>query len=132
MNSRNTFSGFLMGLGGGVAVAVAVWLLVIKPREAPAPQPATATAALPAPAAQEMMPPDPPPVSQAELAAAPRITAAEAKALAEAGRAVFIDVRDIESYRAGHVPGALQIPLQYVPGEIPWFPKDRKLVPYCT
>lgn len=130
MSAPASRNGFLMGLGAGIAVALAVWLLVVRPREASAPQPATAT--VPAPAVTEMMPPDPPPVSQAELAAAPRISASEAKALADAGRAVFIDVRDVESYRAGHIPGALQIPLQYVPGEIPWFPKDRKLIPYCT
>lgn len=132
MSAPGTRNGFLMGLAAGVIIAAAVWLLVLQRPKAPAPQPAPVTATVPAPSAPEAMPPDPPPVSEAEMAAAPRITAVEAKALADADRAVFIDVRDVESYRAGHIPGALQIPLQYVPGEIPWFPKDRRLIPYCT
>jgi len=56
----------------------------------------------------------------------------EAQQLFAEGRAVVIDVRDIESYRAGHVPGALQIPLGYVVGELPHFARDRRLIAYCT
>lgn len=67
-----------------------------------------------------------------ELQSVPRITAVEARQLVADERAVVIDVRDIESYRAGHVPGALQIPLGYVVGELPHFARGRRLIAYCT
>lgn len=76
--------------------------------------------------------PQMPPVSEIDIAQVRRIDAQETKRLLDAGEAITIDVRDVQSYVAGHVPGALQIPLQYVPGEIPWFPRDKTIITYCT
>lgn len=67
-----------------------------------------------------------------ELQSVPRVRATDARRLVEEEQAVIIDVRDIESYRTGHVPGALQIPLGFVQGELPHFPRDRRLIAYCT
>ena len=42
----------------------------------------------------------------------PRIGIEEAKAAYDAGAAVFVDVRDVESFNGGHIEGALSIPLE--------------------
>lgn len=72
------------------------------------------------------------PLSPAEVAMADRIDVSEVKRMLDEGSAITIDVRDVDSYAAGHIPGALQIPLQYVAGEVPWFPRDRMIITYCT
>lgn len=61
-----------------------------------------------------------------------RITPAEAKELAAAGKAIFLDVRSIEQYKATHVADALHIPVTLVQGEIPYLPKDKMIITYCT
>lgn len=63
---------------------------------------------------------------------------AEAGDLFQSGAAAFIDSRGAEEYAAGHVPGALSVPLQEArEGAIPVGPEalglgpDRALVVYC-
>lgn len=127
-------AGFLLGIVAGLAIVAAVWFAYQAGKESGA-APVAAAPAPSAPAAQSQgspAPPPPPEFTEAEVAAADRIDAAEAKQLVDAGGAAVIDVRDPQSYAAGHVPGALQIPLAYVQGELPWFPRDRKLIFYCT
>jgi rhodanese-related sulfurtransferase len=65
-------------------------------------------------------------------AATPFIEQAEAKGLHDANAATVLDVRDVDAYTAAHIPGALQIPLSRVEGEIPYFPKDKPVIAYCT
>lgn len=90
----------------------------------------------------------PEPVAQAAaaapLAAAPaadhqhvegefeRITIDELKPLVDSGQATVIDVRSMEQYLAAHIPGSLHIPVARVEGEIPYLPKDKLIVTYCT
>jgi len=75
------------------------------------------------------LPPAPEP-TPAELASVPRTPTSE---LAQKlGAVTVIDVRDADSYIAGHVAGAMHIPLQYLPGEVPYLPKDKPIVTYCT
>ncbi|HEV8436049.1 MAG TPA: rhodanese-like domain-containing protein [Thermoanaerobaculia bacterium] len=50
----------------------------------------------------------------------------------EAKSLTIIDVRDADSYKERHIPGALHIPLAYIAGEIPYLPKDKPIVTYCT
>ena len=47
------------------------------------------------------------------------------------GRVTLLDVRPSEEYRAGHLPGALSIPLSEIPGRLRDLPRDRELVVYC-
>ncbi|HEX7705999.1 MAG TPA: rhodanese-like domain-containing protein [Thermoanaerobaculia bacterium] len=60
------------------------------------------------------------------------ITAAELKAGLDRNEIVVIDVRSIEQYKASHIPGSLHIPVPRVEGEIPYMPKDKTFVTYCT
>jgi rhodanese-related sulfurtransferase len=43
-----------------------------------------------------------------------------------------IDVRDVDAYLAGHIEGALQIPLSYIAGEVPYLRRGKPIVTYCT
>ncbi len=120
---------WVLGFVLGAAVVGTIWIAV---RRSPAPP---QQAVMPAPAAAPQQQPaaaPPMPEISPEVANAPRISAEELKAKLDKGEAVTIDVRTIDDFTAGHIPGALQIPLQYVQGEIPWFPKDKMLVTYCT
>ena len=44
---------------------------------------------------------------------------------------LVVDVRPAEEYRAGHVPGALSIPLIELEGRLRELPSDREIVAYC-
>ena len=47
------------------------------------------------------------------------------------GEAVVVDVRPSEEYRAGHIPGALSIPIAELRKRLRELPTDREIVAYC-
>ncbi len=47
------------------------------------------------------------------------------------GDAILIDVRPREEYVAGHLPGALSVPLDELASRLKEFGKDREVVAYC-
>jgi ArsR family transcriptional regulator len=49
----------------------------------------------------------------------------------EQRRAVVIDVRPTEEYAAGHIPGALSIPLAELKSRMPELSPDAEIVAYC-
>ena len=61
-----------------------------------------------------------------------RVAFEEFKSAVDAKLVTIIDVRSMEQYLAGHIPGALHIPVGRVEGEIPYLPKDKPVVTYCT
>lgn len=61
-----------------------------------------------------------------------RISIEELKPLVDQGAVTVIDVRSVEQYLAGHLPGSLHIPVTRIQGEIPYLPKDKPIVTYCT
>ncbi len=48
-----------------------------------------------------------------------------------AGEVTVLDVRPHEEYRAGHIPGALSIPVGELKARLDELPKDREVVAYC-
>ena len=48
-----------------------------------------------------------------------------------AGEVTVLDVRPAEEYRAGHIPGALSIPLASSKARLRELPKRREIVAYC-
>ena len=44
---------------------------------------------------------------------------------------VVIDVRPSEEFRAGHIPGALSIPLKELEARLSDLPRDQEIVAYC-
>jgi rhodanese-related sulfurtransferase len=49
----------------------------------------------------------------------------------KAGEVTVLDVRPCEEYRAGHLPGALSIPLGELKARLKELPKNRDVVAYC-
>lgn len=47
------------------------------------------------------------------------------------GEVTVIDVRPVEEYRAGHIPGARSIPMTELADRLQEVPKDREVVAYC-
>jgi rhodanese-related sulfurtransferase/DNA-binding transcriptional ArsR family regulator len=47
------------------------------------------------------------------------------------GDVVVLDVRPLEEYQAGHLPGALSIPLDELERRLGELPRDREVVAYC-
>jgi rhodanese-related sulfurtransferase len=47
------------------------------------------------------------------------------------GSVVVLDVRPEEEYLAGHVPGALSVPVASLEAALQILPKDKEIVAYC-
>lgn len=47
------------------------------------------------------------------------------------GEVTVIDVRPPEEFAAGHLPGAVNIPLMELDGKIEALPYDREIIAYC-
>ena len=110
MNQRLVYA-----VGGVLAAALfgfAIWH-AYQPKTAAAPAPVTTTIA-------------------DETATVPRIEPDELLAHFKAGDVTILDVRDADSFLASHIPGALHIPLARVQGEVPYLPKGKPIVAYCT
>ncbi len=50
---------------------------------------------------------------------------------AQAGEVVVLDVRPAEEFAAGHIPGAISIPIDELPARIAELPADAEVVAYC-
>jgi rhodanese-related sulfurtransferase/DNA-binding transcriptional ArsR family regulator len=46
-------------------------------------------------------------------------------------QALVIDVRPAEEFAAGHIPGALSVPLAELKGRLPELPRESEIVAYC-
>ena len=51
--------------------------------------------------------------------------------LARGGEAVVIDVRPADEYAAGHIAGAINVPVESLPRWVRQLPKGREVVAYC-
>ena len=47
------------------------------------------------------------------------------------GEVTVLDVRPAEEYRAGHIPGALSVPLAELKARLKELPKNRRIAAYC-
>lgn len=59
------------------------------------------------------------------------VPAAELLQRAEDGLITVLDVRPAEEYAAGHLPGAINIPLADLPARLKKLPKGREVIAYC-
>lgn len=61
----------------------------------------------------------------------PEVTALQLDALLRAGEAVVVDVREAAEFAAGHIPGAINLPLSvFQPSALP-HPAGKKLILTC-
>jgi len=51
--------------------------------------------------------------------------------LVKKGEAMVIDVRPPEEFAAGHIPGAINVPIEALPKRLKTLPKDQEIVAYC-
>lgn len=63
---------------------------------------------------------------------APRISLDDAKKDFDAGTAVFIDARDVNSYKFTHIKGAINIPFAEAENRLKEIPTDKKIIAYCS
>ena len=71
--------------------------------------------------------------AEGDLAGVPRISLAEFKKLHDQDKALVIDTRSAESYRGGHIPGAINVPLSAWNDHLPRLKATRKpIVAYCA
>lgn len=61
-----------------------------------------------------------------------RVTPAEARAAVEKGQAVIVDVRGEDSFRAGHIKGALWIPVGDIAARAGELPRGKTIITYCS
>jgi rhodanese-related sulfurtransferase/DNA-binding transcriptional ArsR family regulator len=59
------------------------------------------------------------------------VTRAELARRLHAGSVLVLDVRPAAEYAAGHIPGALSIPLSELPARLDTLPPDAEIVAYC-
>ncbi|HSY50071.1 MAG TPA: rhodanese-like domain-containing protein [Thermoanaerobaculia bacterium] len=116
MKSRDLLVYVAAGVIAGGAIA---WTAARNAPKPPAPNERAATTSAPPPA-------------EPSLESVPRIPMPAFQQRRERGEIVVIDVRDVEDYTAAHIPGAMQIPLSYIQGELPYLPRGKPIVTYCT
>lgn len=65
-----------------------------------------------------------------------RVTMTEAKRAFDLKEAVFIDARSSQDYNAGHIPGALNLPVSELEARgqalLKGIPKDARIIAYCS
>lgn len=59
------------------------------------------------------------------------VKSAELVERAKHGEVTILDVRPAEEFASGHVPGAINIPLDQLESHLDELPKDREIVAYC-
>ncbi len=70
--------------------------------------------------------------NHAEDTTTPRITLADAKKEFDAGTAVFVDTRDVSSYRFARIKGAIHLPLDAAATRWKELPTGKKIIAYCS
>jgi rhodanese-related sulfurtransferase len=70
---------------------------------------------------------------KADAVVVDRIAQDEFKKLHDAGDVVVVDVRSEEAYKAGHIPGAVSMPLDKIESHVQELKSAKKaIVTYCT
>ena len=59
------------------------------------------------------------------------VTLAELRTLLRDGQVTVIDVRPRDEYEAGHIPGAMSIPVAELKGRLGELPKRKEVIAYC-
>lgn len=61
-----------------------------------------------------------------------RVGIMEAQAAVNQGEAVFLDVRQPEAYKGGHIKGAIPMSEAEIASRAGTLPKDKKIITYCS
>ena len=61
-----------------------------------------------------------------------RVTTVELRDMLDKGTAVVVDTRDTASYKATHIKGSINIPVNDVASRLGELPRDKMIVAYCS
>jgi 3-mercaptopyruvate sulfurtransferase SseA len=61
-----------------------------------------------------------------------RVRLATALLAVERGEAVWLDVRDDNAFANGHIPGAINLPLNQIESRLTTLDRDQWYITYCT
>lgn len=86
----------------------------------------------PAPTAAPSIQPLTAPAPAATLESARRVNREEAMKMVREKKAIYVDVRNKESYEAGHLPGAYHIPENELVGRLKELPPGKFIITYCA
>jgi rhodanese-related sulfurtransferase len=71
--------------------------------------------------------------SAQDIRSVPRISIDEVKPLMAKKQVILVDVRDQVSFSEGHIPGAVNVPFDFLPDHTDAWKKDKRLiVVYCA
>jgi 3-mercaptopyruvate sulfurtransferase SseA len=73
-----------------------------------------------------------PQINQGPAPEVPRVSVDEAHTAYQSKQAIFVDVRDKDQYEAGHVSGALSIPLSELDSRLNELDPAQWIITYCT
>jgi 3-mercaptopyruvate sulfurtransferase SseA len=107
-NRKNPFPWLVIGGGVLLLLAVIAYAMINRP---------AAAVVTPTPGSLEQV---------------QRVSLEEAKAAYDAKSAVFLDVRDGSSYAAGHIPGAVLMPVSELANRSGELNPKSWIIPYCT
>jgi len=60
-----------------------------------------------------------------------KVTPDELRSHLAKGEAILLDVRPTKEYQAGHLPGAISMPIDGLAEHLKELPKDKKIITYC-
>ncbi|MCO6453514.1 MAG: rhodanese-like domain-containing protein [Caldilineales bacterium] len=114
---QNSKLPYLMLIGGGVLLLITILLWATQPKTL---EP-TMSVQQPADSHEEETYPE-----------IPRVSLRDAKAAFDGNTAIFLDVRDVDSYASAHIPNALNIPLSSLAARLSELDKNAQIMTYCT
>ena len=129
-NSSNPNAVYAVMTAGAIAVLALVGWALYRSFNAPVASsivtaPTSTNAPLPVPTASASD-------DEAAKAAVARISAEELHQRVEKNEVTLIDVRLKEGWDAGHIKGAMHIPLASIESYLSYIPRDKPIVTYCT
>ena len=131
----------IMAAGGLLVAGLIGWAMTRTVEPAPAAATSTVAsspAAIPAAGTPPLTTdgsapaPAPTPARSGEPSSVARISVEDLRAQVGRGDVTVIDVRDAASFATSHIPGALNMPLASIEGQIDLIPKGKPIVTYCT
>ena len=131
-STSNPNVAYAVMIAGAIAVLGLVAWALSRSLNAPVASPPSSTTTPAATIATAPPAPVPNADEEAAKAAVPRITVDELKQRLDRNEVTLIDVRNKESYDAGHIKGAMHIPLPSTEAYLSFVPRDKPIVTYCT
>ncbi len=114
---------------GSIAIILVGALLILSAMPTGGPAAPAPAASAPQNSAPPVAQPTPAEIPYSEIV---RVGLGDAKAAYDLKQAIYLDVRDADSYASGHIPGALSIPLNNLEARLKELDPNAWILTYCT